>query len=319
MDSRAQHFWQPLIDFFVRPDWREWPPLTAGQQTMGSWARAVRTRDDLPEIYQQYLATLDLDPDAASYFVLTPTYRGFLHRENEKLVFLGWDQLYVVERTRNGLAPLCFPLQTIHYAEAGMILLHSWLTIRGRTQAGQLTAATCTFNAVTARLFTPFLARIRAVAADAEVDLAHERAKFDALGRRSYKFMNYGRGSILPGETVVDQVWQPELRTPLVAILGKTIYRRQAPAQLCILTDHELIVIREDPGEIDEQGHYGGIWTYVPLAQIVGVNLAARGASMLVLSVNLPAGDRLEMLFAAANQPAVEVFLGAVGDRAGAG
>jgi hypothetical protein len=281
----------------------------------------VRTCSELPDIYQEYVAALGaealgVDAGPERYFVLTPTYKGFLYRENEKLVFLAGERLHIVERTRAGLAPLCFPLQTIHYAEAGMILLHSWLTIRGSTVDGQLTSSTCKFNAVTARLFTPFLEHIRAVDTGAAVDLAHERARFDALGKLSYKFMNYGRGSILPGETVVAQVWQPELRTRLATILGRPIYRRQAPAHLAILTDHELIVIREDPDDSDERGHYGGIWTYVPLSQIVGADVTARGDQVLVLSVTLPAGDRLEALFAAALRPAVDVLLRALCERA---
>lgn len=317
MQDHTHHFWQPLVDFFARPDWLEWPPLTAAQQTMGSWARAVRTAAELPEIYQEYLAAGQVDIGQEPYLVLTPTYKGFLRRENEKLVFLAGDELHVVERTRGGLAPVSFPLQSIHYAEAGTILLHSWMTMRGVASSGQLTGVTCTFNAVTARLFTPFLTRIRAVNPAPEVDLAQERAKFDALGKASYKFMNYGRSTILPGETVLAHVWQPELRKQLVALLGKTFYRRQAPAHLCILTDQELVMISEDPHDFDERAHYGGIWTYVPRRQIVGADLVARGDALLALGVNLPAGDRLEGLFAAANRPAVEGLLRALRERAG--
>jgi hypothetical protein len=317
MRYNTHRFWQLLVDFFARPDWLEWPPLTAAQQTMGSWARAVRTAAELPAIYQEYLAAAHVDFGDEPYFVLTPTYKGFLHRENEKLVFLASEELHVVERTRGGLAPISFFLSSIHYAEAGMILLHSWLTVRGVATSGELTTATCTFNAVTARLFTPFLLRIRAVDPAPMVDLAHERARFDALGNASYKFMNYGRGSILPGETVLAQVWQPELRTRLLAILGQVFYRREAPAHLCILTDQELILIGEDPKDIDERGRYGGIWTYVPRRQIVGADVTARGDSMLELGVNLPAGDRLVTLFASANRPAVETFLRALRERAG--
>ena len=160
MHDNPPQFWQPLIELFVRPDWLEWPPLTAGQQTMGSWARAMHPQTSCPRSIRS-ISRRSTWTSAwtrpGSYFVLTPTYRGFLHRENEKLVFLASEQLYVVERTRAGLAPLCFPLQTLHYAEAGMILLHSWLTVRGLTSRRAVDLVHMQFNAVTARLFTPFL------------------------------------------------------------------------------------------------------------------------------------------------------------------
>ncbi len=123
--------------------------------------------------------------------------------------------------------------------------------------------------------------------------------------------MNYARRSLQPGERVVAYTLQPELRQPRLTLLGRPLsLRTLETAHLCILTDRELIVIRDDPSSLQgyTQTRYGGIWDYLPLSRIQGAAIEERPAGYLALVVYLPGSDRMEVL-----------VLGRKAPRAGAG
>jgi hypothetical protein len=67
---------------------------------------------------------------------------------------------------------------------------------------------------------------------------------------------------------------------------------------MCILTDRELILIREDAVRRKED-KYGGIWDYVPLSKIVSLSMSENADNSLVLAVRLPANTGFEFLFQA--------------------
>jgi hypothetical protein len=113
------------------------------------------------------------------------------------------------------------------------------------------------------------------------------------------------------GEQVVDSQLQPEMRQPIVKLFGRSLTRLVTTAHLCVLTDAELIIIRDDEDSPAWRNgiRYGGVWTYLPLDKITTLSLVHRNADVLVLTIGLPHGDRVESLFAAAQQRDVERFL----------
>jgi len=278
--------------------------MGAAEQTRLSWAKSVRSVDEIPPAYHDYLHANLLDLAACLPAVLTPTFRGFLQRENEKLVFTHDERLYILEQSASALLPCVFPLAEINIIEVGAILLKAWLRVSGLID-GQPTSHTLKYNTVTQFLFDPLVAQIRDAQSDspALADLRHERARFDPLCDHHYKFMSYARMSLLPGERVVDYLMQPEIRTPRLRVLGRSMSMRIIDtAHLCILTDNELIVIRDDPASLQScnETRYGGVWDYLPLSQVQGAALEER-ADGLVLALRLPRDDRFEVMFSPAN------------------
>ena len=95
---------------------------------------------------------------------------------------------------------------------------------------------------------------------------AAETSPFAALADVNFKFMNFGLKTIPPGEPVLQILLQPEIRETVFAFLGFTLTRRIAPAHLAILTERDLILIRDDPSQREKaKSPYGGIWNYIPL------------------------------------------------------
>lgn len=286
------------------------PLLTGYEQTRLSWARAVESYDQLPETYKEFFKTFLGDTSTFPYAVLTPTFEGFIRRENEKLI-LGLDsKIYVLERVRDKLTSTCYPLDGINYVEVGTILLKSWIRISGVADNGALTSSTLRFNAVTDYLFTPILSKMRPASTPGDTDQNSERAKFDYLVHLNFKFMNYARRSLVPGEKVIHTILQPEICATILTLFGRSLFRTISAAHLDILTDKELIMIRDknNIGRSDNT-RYGGIWNYIPLDRIMSVSLTPSKNNLLVLSIHLPQDDHIDSLFSVSNQQEVELFL----------
>lgn len=286
------------------------PLMTGTEQARLSWARKVESRDELPPVYQGFMDTLLKSEPVFPYAVLTPTYAGFLHRETEKLVFCLNDYLWLIERHRNELIPRKYRLADIHSVELGVILLDGWLKFSGLMD-GALVASRLRFNSVTDRLFMPFVERLRpSLTSRPDWNLDVERDKFDYLMNIDYKFMNYARRSLMPGETVLCPVLQPEIRARIVALFGHALYRTVSLAQIHILTDAEWIIIRDDehaPASHD-RSRYGGVWTYLPLSKIETVTVTARDRNLLDVSIRLPHDDQLTAIFAGSNRAEIDRF-----------
>jgi hypothetical protein len=288
------------------------PVLPAGVQTRLSWARSVDDFTLLPPIYRDFMTALLSDGHPFPYTVITPTFAGFMHREKEQLVFCLDDQFYIVERDSGRLVPRRYALADLNYVEVGSILLRAWITVSGLSSEGTLASTTLKFNAVSERLFAPFLQRIRAAGDQtAEVDREAELRKFDHLTTVDYKFRNFAYRSVWPTERVIDSLLQPEMRAPLLTLFGKTLSRLVATTHLWILTDTELIVIRDDEDSpIWQSGtRYGGVWLYLPLDKIMTISITSRSAEVLAIRLDLPHGDRVESLFAADRRDEVEQLL----------
>jgi hypothetical protein len=298
--------------------------LTADEITRLSWARMVESYQALPEIYRLYLDSQLAGIQPFPTCILTPTFQGFLRQENEKLVFLLNDRLHVIERTRDGLNPISFALTDIDRIELGVILLKAWLTISGVDQHGRAGAVTLRFNAISERLFYPLIERCRCAQlrqpGQEPADLNIERARFDPLEQHNFKFMNYARRSLLPGEHVHGYMLQAEMRRPSLVIMGRGLWQRTiSPAHLCILTEHELILIRDDPESLKgcDDGRYGGVWNFIPLAHIASVQLAADRFGDPLLALTLRNGSRVESLFAPGQRDELRDLVTAIGPEIG--
>ena len=187
--------------------------------------------------------------------------------------------------------------------------MYSWLTISGLAE-GRLARSTLRFNTVNDELFLPFINQIRPAARRAASELSAERSKFDYLLSVNYKFMNYARRSLVPGEHVIQPLLQPEIRAKLITLFGRSWYRTVSTSHIHILTDTEWIIIRDDEHSPIGSGRvrHGGVWNYVPLDRISAVALNPRPDGRLTLTIQLPHGDQLDSVFAASQRSELTTF-----------
>jgi len=289
--------------------WPEAAGRSPGEQGSESWAQAVASYPELPATYKPFFDALpDAERTPFPYTVLTPTFKGHRRPENEKLVCRIGASVWVLEKIGDRLSSTCFPLADICYVENGMILLHSWITIRGVNSNGVLTSSTLKFNSVTDRVMAPLVEAMRpSLTGPGAPAAGRDSSQFAYLATQSFKFRSYAQATIRPGESVVQTILQPEIRSKLVRLAFVSLSRAVAPAHLTILTDCELIDIRDDISQRWLNGHpHGGIWTYVPLSRIVSISLDSKKKNTLVLSVCLPGRQHFDSVFEASARAELE-------------
>ncbi len=285
------------------------PKARPAVPTEASWAKRIDSYAAVPEPYKEFFEPLAAAEAPFPYTVLTPSYEGFMYGSTEKLVCHLGHQVCVLEKGADGFRPQCYAVEGISYVEVQVRLLDSRITINGVNQDGAPASTTCRFNTVTDYLLAPVLRTMRRAPGDGgSGDLEAEAGKFNDWIKLSHKFMNYARRSLLEGEKVVHAILQPGVRAKLLTILGKTFYRPISPTVACILTDRELIIIREETRHSGED-RYGGVWDYVWLSKVVSLSLNEKGRSLLVLSVQLPDGAGLQCQLEASATREVEQLI----------
>ena len=283
--------------------------LTPGEDVNTSWDQSIKSYTAVPEAFKGFFAPLIAEGRPIPYAVLTPTFEGFLHTTTEKLIFHLDREIWILERNGNSYLSQCFPLEGIRYVEVGTVLLDSRIRISGVTKNGIPAACTFTFNTATDILFTPILEVIRLAGAGSGGDPRQtESEKFDPWMGVSFKFMSYAKRSLLGGERVISAVLQPEIRSIAMAFLGLKFYRRISPTVAVILTDRELILIREEEKQIATE-RYGGSWDFIPLQKIAKLSLTPGETDVLVFSIHLPPADHLECLFQTSVKPDVDQLI----------
>jgi hypothetical protein len=198
--------------------------------------------------------------------------------------------------------------------------LKAWFTVQGRASGeDRLTTITLRFNTVSDSLFAPFVDWFRGTSANPiDYPREHELSKLDDFDLPSYKFRNYARRSVPPGDRVIAALGQSEMRRPVIRIGRWTYQRTIATAHALLLTDRELIIIHDDPDSppSSDGTRYGGVWDYIPLDKIERIAWQDRDAEVLAVTFGLPLGDEVESLFPAVRRAEVERFLQQVGEWA---
>lgn len=273
------------------------PVINTTELTKSTWAQPVKSYNLVPHIYKDFFEPRLVGGREFPYTILAPSFEGFIHRTTEKLICVWGDDVYVLERVGNSYEALGYPLEGISYIELKTKLLDSNIKISGVTSQGTPASSTIKFNTVTDYLFTPILEKMRLAAFKSiSVTQNSELEKFDYLVRLNYKFMNYARHSLIGGEKVIYAILQPEIREDVWTILGKTFYKTVSPTHMSILTDQELIMIRENEGQ-GRNDKYGGVWDYIPLHKIDTISLTEVKGNLLIFSIQLLGVECLEYLY----------------------
>ena len=295
MLAKIQSIWQIILDQVYTSI--EKPRLNADELTKSSWAQPIKSYADVPDVYKVFFDSFLANGRDFPYTVLTPSYENFIHKTSERLICDGGCEIIVLEKSGNTFEPRRYPLDRIIYVEFRTVLLDANFKICGVTGHGVQIASTLKFNSVTDYLFTPFLkwARLAGLNPTQTVQ-SRELEKFDDLYQHSYKFMNYGKRSLLGGEQVLHIYLQPEIREPILKFMGKTFSKRISPTHMSILTDRELILIQEEETRSGKE-RYGGIWSYIPLRKILSLSLHEKTDNLLGLTIRLIEDLFLELLY----------------------
>jgi len=263
------------------------------------WARVIPELSGIPAIFRKLFSETCQVSEDFPYTVFAPADWWGGRRVNPKLLWIYGDRLFFLEAKWRELIRLCIPLAEATGVEMGRLLLHSWIKIEGIAD-GAPKEIMLEYNTVVSPVIQPIAEAIRTaaagIAAGASLDSLHsEHEKFIYLGKINYKYMNFAKASLLPGEKVLCHVYEPDIYGKK-SFFGTTC----CPVHLVILTDRELIVIRDGHGrKRKEDMRYGGIWSYTPLGKIGGLALTHKNEELL-LTACLTSGSCLSTMFDAA-------------------
>lgn len=282
--------------------------MTGARQTMSTWSKRIESYDTIPVVYRSAL-----DPQLAKtadfpHIVLIPPLDKFLRKTNQKLICDSPEAIQILERSGSQVVKKCYPYQGITMLEYGSILLRSWIKIYGSTSEGNMDSSTFDFNTVMSeRHFSLFVNRARPEPTDNdEGGFKAEQDKFKTLVNLNFKFMNYGRSSLIMGQKVRQTLLQPEIREVSYKFFDWTFYRTLALATLTILTGQELIFIQDDDRGLKKGAKHGGVWQYIPLRAIASTSLQESAEDLLTLTVNLTSGHTLSKSFETHNKEELE-------------
>jgi hypothetical protein len=293
MLTKIQNIFQIILDQVHTSI--ENPRRNDAELTKSSWAKRIKSYADVPNAYKDFFDSLLANGREFPYTVLTPSYENFIHKTTEKLICDGGCELIVLEKSGNTFETQCYPLDRINYVEFRTVLLDASFKICGMTEFGVQTTSIIKFNSVTDHLFVPILRRIRLAGVNTKQTVqSRELEKFDDLYQRSYKFMNYGKRSLLGGEQVLHIYLQPEIRERILTFMGRTLFKTISPTHMSILTDRELILIKEEETR-NRKDRYGGIWTYFPLRKISSLSLHEKTDHLFGLTIHLAEDMSLEL------------------------
>lgn len=282
--------------------------LTGTKQTMISWSQVIDSCEAVPTVYRNFFETQHINNQHFPYTLLAPSLLKPEHKTAEKLICDSDGAIHILERNGSRVVTTSFPYQTVCTVEVGSILLSSWLTLSGITSTGMASNSTIDFNTASARHFTAFLNKLRPTpGGNDENKLKAEKDKFDYLSTINFKLMNFARSSLTSGETVLQILFQPEIKEPIWSFLGRIFQRTITPAHLTILTNRELILIQDGaPGRKTRGPRYGGVWQYIPLHGIKTINLFETEKGWMTLSITVSSDETIEKFFAVSSKPALE-------------
>jgi len=281
----------------------KWYSYTSSTQSTRTWARLLRSYDEIP---QEFQSAFPENQDPFPYTLLIPEDRLSLFRKrNKKIICLYNDQFVLLELQQNEIKTNTNKLSDVLCLERGKKLLHSWLKII--IASGELSI---TFNTTNDYLFIPIIEKIRQGMSGSSTDdislveYQNELSKFDYLHTVNFKYMNYGKKSIRPNDPIIYIAYQPERTVQEINLFNKSLLRRYITDHLSILTKKELILIKDEkPIKTDRDNKYGGVITHLPRCQIHDISFTSGPEnSNCTMEIILPGNTRITSEFSFNNK-----------------
>jgi hypothetical protein len=281
-------------------------------RVVDSWPREIKSYEELPEAFRDIFDLYFLNPTPFPYTIFELPDRWGRRKANAKLIVACKDVIYIFEKNKKEVSGTHFCFKDIDYVENGTVLLHSWMTLNGVSDRGRSSLAV-EYNTVVENMFKHIVEKFRIAANNLDQSelqkglLKNEHRKFDYLSTINFKYMNFSRRSIMPGEKVIQIVFQPDLRVKVYKFFQKMLLF----THILILTDHELIIVKDD--ESLKRTHvvrYGGIWNYIPLSNITSLTLRDHETDPTTdLEITLAHGGKLNSTFSLELKSQVEQLI----------
>lgn len=290
--------------------------LTPEEETKLSWAKRVMTYNEVPEEYRFFFDPLEHADQSLPYTVTTPSYEGFLHRYQEKLICFNENELILLNKN-DAEKVFRYPLDGFSCIEFSKVLLDADLRLHATDQDGKPAFISLHFNTASDEVFKPVMQTLRQHFFSSVAEL--DKPDLSELEKENYKFASYCRNYLLPGEKVLELVWEAEMREnrftfALPEFLDKIVNRIVFPNHVTLLTDQELIFIHENPEE-KRRKKYGGYWEFVPLKKVKSASLTTNEKELLCLTVTLMGGVIFESLYRSTQRTGLEEMINQIKKR----
>lgn len=253
--------------------------------TTASWARPVKSFEEIPHSFKEYISQSEPLP----YSIYSPSDHWGKKQTNAKLTCMYQDRIVILEVLENKVNEICYLFKDINYIEQGTILLYSWVSIHGFAD-GKLSVSILEYNSVVAVYFHPLVTAIRqSHFISNKIGDNQKLSKLDYLNRLNYKFFNYSHDAILPREEVMGTVYQPAIYEKFILLFTRVVNL----GHLTILTDQELIIIKEELTEEKRKSNAnnGGVWVYIPLHKIVSITINNKRKNVINLVIGVQGKD----------------------------
>lgn len=280
----------------------------SANSTMRTWTSVIKSVDDIPEIFINTFKSLVNIDGPFPYTLLVPPGRRSRVKNNAILVSVIDYKLFILEKDKKNVKTKCYNFKDINYIESGSILLSAWFNVSGFSD-GILTKTVVEFNSVGELLFKNIeeVIRISVNGINQQEEFSDQLGKLDYLTSLNFKFMNYARTAVKSGEKIINIMLQPGIYKKTLQVFGKVFYKAVSSAHLTVLTDKELIIIKDSD---DKSTKCGGIKFYIPLDRINEIAFKLDEKSdLLLLKINLHGNDFLELNFEAANKSNLETLI----------
>jgi hypothetical protein len=261
------------------------------QNTMSQWPIKVKRPEQIPE---SFVEELDKAFGAAwPYTVFIPPSKWDADGKRSKVFSMLDDGVMYFEDMKTEVKQLFYPFENILYVEMGRMLLSSWMTIHGIV-GGQYRQSTVSYNTVRDDLFDPIIKRIRTQISPGKSLLEGENGeRLSDLKQLDMEFLNYTKQSLLPGEKIINIIYQPKVLDES----GMSIEMLPEHTHAVVLTDNELILIKEDNHKYKNiHSNYGVIRDFIPLAHIRNVMTESQQTGVR-MHVNIEDRDEVDRVF----------------------
>jgi hypothetical protein len=273
-----------------------------------SQPRAISSYEEIPT---GFLAAFPGADEGFPYTVIIPEGEAFslLESVNPQMLCLYTDRLVNLEAIEGEVQKSEYALSTISSVEHGRVLLNSWVTIHSASRT-----KTFNFSSSADQVFSPIIKALRAAAnAPASEDAApqEEIAKLGHLWKNNFKYFNYAKQALSPGSAIRASVYQEDIPLSKLNIFGKPVFSSYLSGHLALLTDRELIFIKESE-EIRaiKDTSCGGVFSFIPLDMVKSITFSDTNDKKVdcIANISLMDGKHYQFQYSAATAVQLDVF-----------
>ena len=261
------------------------------QNTMSQWPIMIKDPSQIPDSLSQ---ALDGEFGAKwPYSVFIPPNKWDSAGKRPKVFTMTEDGVLYFEDMKTEVKQVHYPFDGILYVEMGKMLLSSWMTIHGMVH-GQYRQSTISYNTVRNDLFDPIIEKIRErIASNQSLTQGKNGERLADLKQLDMKFLNYTKNALLPGEKIINIIYQPNVQEAH----DKSFKELPDYTHAVVLTNNELILIKEDNHKYKNiHNNYGVVKDFIPLDHIAELSSESL-VSSLKMHVNLNDKDEIDRTF----------------------